>query len=306
MASDSFPATSGSATSSNDLRREIGDGIVVRRASAPSDYLACQQAQRLAWGIVDESYVVPVATMVAAQLHGGQVLGAFTSSGEAVAMSFAFLARIEHRIGLYSQLTGVIPAYQGRGLGQQIKELQAEIARADGLHVIAWAFDPLQAGNAHFNLARLGATVGRYIEDMYGPRNDALNAGATTDRLIAEWDLDGSPSCQKPDSDSSSGSFDEFARLPHLIQCDLRSDGERIPVGVLPEQSSRRVLLEIPAEIARLRREQPDLARSWRDAVRLAFAGAFAGGYRGVGFVRDNTESERPGRAYYLLERALV
>jgi hypothetical protein len=28
MASDSFPATSGSATSSNDLRREIGDGIV--------------------------------------------------------------------------------------------------------------------------------------------------------------------------------------------------------------------------------------------------------------------------------------
>ena len=56
--------------------------------------------------------------------------------------------------------------------------------------MIAWAFDPLQAGNAHFNLARLGATAGRYIDNMYGERTDALNAGVPTDRLIAEWDVD--------------------------------------------------------------------------------------------------------------------
>ena len=74
-----------------------------------------------AWGITDDSYLVPIATMVGANLHGGLVLGAFLPGGEAVAMSFAFLGRIEGRLCLYSQLTGVVPGYQSRGLGYQIK-----------------------------------------------------------------------------------------------------------------------------------------------------------------------------------------
>ena len=32
-----------------------------RRAETPADYRACQEAQRLAWALADESYVVPVA-----------------------------------------------------------------------------------------------------------------------------------------------------------------------------------------------------------------------------------------------------
>ena len=109
-------------------------------------------------------------------------------------MSFAFLGRVAGRLCLYSQLTGVVPAYQSRGLGYQIKLLQRDFARAEGIDRIAWAFDPLQTGNAHFNLARLGATAGRYIDNMYGERTDALNAGVPTDRLIAEWDtMAGSP-----------------------------------------------------------------------------------------------------------------
>ena len=103
-------------------------------------------------------------------------------------MSFAFLGRIEGRLCLYSQLTGVVPGYQSQGLGYRIKIHQRDFARAEGIGLIAWAFDPLQAGNAHFNLARLGASAGRYVENMYGERTDALNAGVPTDRLIAEWD----------------------------------------------------------------------------------------------------------------------
>ena len=155
-----------------------------------ADYRACQDAQRRAWGISEDGYLVPVATMVGANLHGGLVLGAFLPGGEAVAMSFAFLGRIEGRLCLYSQLTGVVPGYQSRGLGYQIKLLQRDFARAEGIERIAWAFDPLQAGNAHFNLARLGASAGRYVENMYGERTDALNAGVPTDRLIAEWDTE--------------------------------------------------------------------------------------------------------------------
>ena len=153
-------------------RSPLDDEITFRRAETIADYRACQEAQRQAWGIDDEGYLVPVATMVGANLHGGLVLGGFLPSGAAVAMSFAFLGRIERQLCLYSQLTGVVSGYQSRGLGYRIKLLQRNIARGEGIEIIAWAFDPLQAGNAHFNLARLGATAGRYVANMYGERTD--------------------------------------------------------------------------------------------------------------------------------------
>jgi hypothetical protein len=49
------------------------------------------------------------------------------------------------------------------------------------------AFDPLQLKNAHFNLARLGAIVRRYIPHFYGRPSSPLHAGLPTDRLATEW-----------------------------------------------------------------------------------------------------------------------
>ena len=166
------------------------DDITIRPAESVADYEACQDAQRRSWGITDDSYVVPLATLVGAQHHGGLVLGAFLPDGSAAGLSFAFLGRVEGRLCLYSQLTGIVPEYQGRNLGLRLKHAQRDFCRREGVDRIAWSFDPLQAGNAHFNLNRLGAMAVRLIPDMYGHRSDALNAGAPTDRLIAEWPVD--------------------------------------------------------------------------------------------------------------------
>ncbi len=203
------------------LSLKLDDEITIRRAETVADYRACQEAQRRAWGITDEGYVIPVATMVGANLHGGLVLGAFLAGGGAAALSFAFLGRVEGRLCLYSQLTGVVPGYQSRGLGYEIKKLQRAIARSEGIELIVWAFDPLQAGNAHFNLARLGATACRYIENMYGERTDSLNAGVPTDRLIAEWET----------SDTPVAAFDaeDIPGLPRLI--DAGQGGAGCPGG---------------------------------------------------------------------------
>ena len=60
------------------------------------------------------------------------------------------------------------------------------------VELLACAFDPLQAGNAHFNLHRLGARSHTYFEIMYGLRTDALNAGVPTDRpVLAPYYQDG-------------------------------------------------------------------------------------------------------------------
>ncbi len=285
-------------TNSPSLR--LDDEITIRRAESVADYRACQDAQRRAWGIAENGYLVPVATMVGANLHGGLVLGAFLASGEAVAMSFAFLGRSEGRLCLYSQLTGVVPGYQSRGLGYQIKLLQREFARAEAIESIAWAFDPLQAGNAHFNLARLGASACRYIDNMYGERTDTLNAGVPTDRLIAEWDTTAVatvPIAIPPDAAS---------RLPRLIETEPgpsdQSDPVAIPqpIGIASTVGAPRLLLEIPADIARLRREWPELAEQWRGTVMSAFRTAFDAGYRAVQFIRDEVDGGR--RGFYVLD----
>jgi predicted GNAT superfamily acetyltransferase len=270
----------------------MSDAIVIRRAESLADYRACQAAQRSAWGITDESYVVPVATMVGAQLHGGLVLGAFRPDGAAVGVSFAFLGRIEGRIGLYSQLTGVAPGYQDQGIGGRLKQAQRDFARDQGLALLAWAFDPLQAGNARFNLARLGATAGRYIEDMYGPRTDALNPGLPTDRLIAEWET---VARTRPRLTAEAA-----RRLPRLIAACAGSEGAWT-AGLVGRPEAPAVLLEIPVEVNALRGSEPALAEQWRLAVRQAFQAAFEVGYRAVDFLSD--ESDGLPRCFYLLER---
>jgi len=285
-----------------DLSRTVNGEITIRRAALIADYHACQEAQRQAWGIGDDSYLVPIATLIGANLHGGLVLGAFLPGGEAVGMSFAFLGRVQGRPCLYSQLTGVIPAYQSRGLGYEIKLLQRDIARAEGSERIAWAFDPLQAGNAHFNLARLGASAGLYVDNMYGLRTDALSAGAPTDRLIAEWETEGQPAAQV--------SVDS-ALLPRLIPTGQRREVERRgrrgpelePAAAIDVRAfdKDRILLEIPSDIVQLRREAPMLAERWRSIVGRAFQAAFAAGYRAVYFVKDDSSGQR--RGFYVLER---
>jgi predicted GNAT superfamily acetyltransferase len=275
------------------MPKSSADTITIRRCETPADYRSCQDAQRLAWGIQEDGYVVPVATMAGANLHGGVVLGAFDPSGQAVGLSFAFLGQIEGQIGLYSQLTGVVPEYQGLGLGEALKRRQHDLAREAGLPYIAWAFDPLQAGNAHFNLDRLGAHAVRYVDNMYGLRSDTLNAGVPTDRLIVVWPTgpEGAP--------RKAPSPEVYRKWPCLLAASAEWDGgppmEAIE-GPLPAITGPTVRIEVPADIANLRRDDPATAERWRQAVRRAFHAAFDAGYRATAFVRDDT-----GRAYYLV-----
>ena len=263
--------------------------IVIRKPESPADYLACQVAQRLAWGIVDDSYVVPIATMVGAQLHGGLVLGAFLDDGQAAGLSFAFLGKTDGELCLYSQLTGVVPGHQDKGLGHRLKVAQREFARSEGIPTVAWAFDPLQAGNARFNLNKLGATAQRYHVDMYGPRTDAINRNAPTDRLIARWE--------------TTESSRPIAILGDVeMQAAMRIVDPATPAFIgLPHSSPSHLLLGIPADIKSLRDSDSKAAAKWLLAIREGFQAAFEAGYRAVGIHSDDSTEEQ--RFFYVLER---
>src|SRR5438552_10838549 len=95
--------------------------VIVRDVRGADELRAAQELQRRAWGITEDGYVLPVATMAAAQRVGGLVLGAFDGEERLIGFAFAFLGKLNGRQILYSQLTGVHPAHQSSGVGRALK-----------------------------------------------------------------------------------------------------------------------------------------------------------------------------------------
>jgi len=137
------------------------------------------------WGY-SEIDTVPEQMFVVATQSGGQVLGAFHQD-KPIGFALAFAGLHRGAIYLHSHMVAVVPEYQDRGVGRLLKLAQRDAALARGIDLIGWTFDPLQLKNAHFNLARLGAIVRRYIPNCYGRTSSPLHAGLPTDRLVAEW-----------------------------------------------------------------------------------------------------------------------
>jgi predicted GNAT superfamily acetyltransferase len=260
--------------------------VTVRDVRGADELRACQDLQRRAWGITEDGYLVPVATMASAQRVGGLVLGAFDAQQRLIGFAFGFLGRLNDRLILWSQLTGVHPAHQSSGVGRMLKFEQRRRARDMGLSAVAWAFDPLQASNAAFNLGVLGATSRIYEVDMYGSRSDTLNTGVATDRLLVEWTTEGEAGGHAsawPDG------LDLLATTP---------DAPEVAANISPE--TRHVYIEVPPRIADLKaRRNPNEARDWQLVLRNAFQKAFEEGFVAVGFTRQD-----PTRPRYMLERA--
>ena len=129
-----------------------------------------------------------------------------------------------------------------------------------------------------------------------------MNAGVPTDRLIVEWSTAAAPPVAV--------SAESVVTIPRLIDTGSGDDegqgGDTSPTPAVSDPlplGAPRVLLEIPADIAVLRREHPELAERWRAGRRAGFR-ACVGGLLSRG-------PFRPGRpigpsARFLLARATI
>ncbi len=199
---------------------------------------------------------------------GGYVAGAYDGD-ELLGVCAAFPTADG---GLHSHIAGVTAP--GRGVGYAIKLHQRAWARARGMSMITWTFDPLVRRNAYFNLAKLGARVEEYLEDFYGEMPDELNAGDPSDRLVLVWDLGESTAVRDltaPDAGTVMALTDDPAGRP--LECEARG-AARLAVGT-------------PTDIAALRAGDPAVAGEWRRAQRAALGGPLAAGYRVTGFTRS-------------------
>jgi predicted GNAT superfamily acetyltransferase len=167
--------------------------IVLRECQGPHEMEACVQLQQQVWGFSDAE-CVPRRMFVVAHKIGGQVLGAW--AGEQLAAFSLALPAVRrgensntNEVFLHSHMLAVDNRFRNSGLGRKLKLAQREEALSRGIQRIEWTFDPLQPLNAHFNIAKLGATVRRYLPNHYGTSSSKLQAGLPTDRLVAEWQL---------------------------------------------------------------------------------------------------------------------
>jgi len=241
----------------------------IRMLEQVGEMRSCEQLERKIWGLSDAE-VLPASHLVAAVHAGGMAAGAF-DGGELVGFVCGFASyrpAWSRPNGLHSHMLGVLPDYQGRGIGKELKAFQRTWCLKRGLEWMTWTFDPLQAKNARLNLEHLGVTVSEYRVNEYGTLGGDLNAELPTDRLLALWELVGERADRLPEQP-----------LPKAL---ARTPDNR------PEQtliSADRVLVEVPTDFTRLMQENFPLASDWRLAAREVFQHYFDLAYVATRFI---------------------
>ncbi len=250
------------------------------------------------WGYPDGAEVIPLPLLAAGVRRGAVVLGAFDGKVMAGA-TYSFPAIKDGRTIHWSHMLGVLDEYRDRGVGRLLKLAQRERVSAMGIDTIEWTFDPLQAANAHFNLVRLGVFVEEYEVNVYGESASPLWQNSDSDRFVAEWNL------RTPHVERRLNRRGAIVRASDALSAVRVLEAACVAGRVEPgtpklEEESPRLLAEIPADFAAIRRGDTALTRRWRDATRSVFTTYLPLGYRVVDFWFDTWRAS----GTYLLARS--
>jgi predicted GNAT superfamily acetyltransferase len=263
--------------------------VRIRRAEGLDDYLACVALQKEVWGYADMEDIAAQPMLMIGDRFGGSVIVAQDPEGRYVGFAFAMPAwKRDRRLFWWSHMTAVIAEFRNRDLGLALKFRQREEALAAGIDRIEWTFDPLQALNAHFNLAKLGVVIREYEENVYGFTSSPLHSGLPTDRFVAEWNLASDRVKQRVDSTERTVILRDLDRMQRINL----SDGE--PNLSLEDDL---LLLEIPADVNALKAADLPMVQRWQQHIRRACRHYFDAGYVINDFIRSQST--------YVLERGV-
>lgn len=224
-------------------------GFVFRDLSGIAEMNAAEELQRIVWGRDDTPD--PADLMIVIQHEGGLVAGAFLG-GRLMGYVFGLPTRQPHI--QHSHRLAVHPETRGSGLGLKLKWLQRDWCLARSISHVRWTFDPLRVVNANLNINRLGAVSSTYFKDYYGEMA-GINAGAPSDRLLADWHLN-----------------------------SARVSARLSPANGVQSARGESLRVVIPADFEGLLKNNRQAALAERLRVRETMASAFADGYEVTGF----------------------
>ncbi len=145
------------------------------------------EIQRKAWDLVDLE-IVPTFEMKAIT-DVGIVLAAFDKNNKPIGFIYGY----HHFPDVhYSHMMAVLPEWQGKGIGYELKKAHRKMALESShpVNYIKWTVDPLLPNNAFLNFAKLGAHSTKYYVNYYGdPSGFGLYEGLPTDRFLITWPI---------------------------------------------------------------------------------------------------------------------
>jgi predicted GNAT superfamily acetyltransferase len=259
--------------------------IIIRDLNTLRDYADCVALQDETWG-AGFSERVPTAILRVSQMIGGVAAGAFDENDRLVGFVFGLTGIRKKELVHWSDMLAVREELRSQGIGERLKQYQRDKVLTLGVRAMLWTFDPLQAGNAHFNINRLGALPIEYIPDMYGNTGSALHGTLPTDRFIVRWQLD-SPVARM------SASLQDTLPLANPL------GGNGLPVTAPIPGDARRVRVQVPADMSAVRAAGQEAAVRWRLNIREVVTDLLSRQYRVTGFSRVGG-NDLP---YYVLTR---
>ena len=246
--------------------------MTVRLLAGRAELQAVESLFGTIWQTEPAAPMMTTELLCAFAVSGNYVAGAFLGA-DLVGASVGFFAPPAEQT-LHSHITGVVPAAAGHSVGLALKQHQRAWALERGATTITWTFDPLVARNAHFNLAKLGATATAYLPDFYGPLHDRINGDDDTDRLLLRWNL------LTPAGPVDAGLAREQGAT---VALDRSPGGEPVPGPA----GGRTVLVAVPKDIEKLRVTDPERARQWRVGLRETLTRLLAEGATITGYDRS-------------------
>jgi predicted GNAT superfamily acetyltransferase len=189
---------------------------------------------------------------------------------------------------LYGLIMGVLPELQNSEIGNFIGLKILELCRKQNITKICWTYEPLESLHGHLYLNKWGAVVVRYQQNYYQLKDD-LNKKLPMDRFIVDCNLQSNRVIERVKK--------KFEMRPLEIALNQfpLADGKVFP-------SDKAVLVRIPADFQKLKKENIDEALQYRNATRIIFEEYIT---KQSYFIAELISGEVNGErhSYYLLEK---
>jgi len=258
---------------------------VIREADGMEEIRGLTALMADVWG---DAFLDP-GVCRAAQHAGGYLTGAWEGE-RLVGASMAFIGYLDGEVLLHSHATCTAPGLASRGIGLALKWHQRRWALDRGIRRVEWTYDPLVARNGWFNLTKLGARAEEYEDNFYGRMTTAIERGEESDRCLVRWDLESPKVVAAAAGDLVAADVAALRASGVPVLVSAGENGGPVagdPVGDGP------ALAQVALDIESLRVSDPEVAASWRLAVRTTIGRAMQQG-------RHLTAAARDG--WYLLE----
>ena len=265
----------------------------------------CNEISKEAWLLSNYRDCVPSHILIAISEIGGVVIGALHRK-KLVGFAFSLPAYSETE-GFYhhSHQMGVLPKYQGKGIGYLIKMKQREYALEKKVKKITWTFDPLQAQNAKLNIAKIGGIARKYKVDVYGSfmGGSGLVSGMPSDRFLLEWHIASKNVVQRLSKQNRKNKFElrDFEKYKVTNSIENSKSGLQKISNIKLGLEDNVILMELPENFQYLYNRSIKLAKEWRLKTRNIF-----NYYLGKGYVVKEFISVQNGnnfRNFYLMDK---